>query len=111
MLLQMTGEKRLKKTGPKITIAKPRSNIPIHSPVDIKIKFTPGSAPIDLSTLKVTLVGWMNIDLTHKVQKYATPEGIHAEKLNLPMGSHTVRLTLGDQNGKTTVKEATFTVV
>lgn len=102
---------RLKETGPKIHIAQPKANTPTRSPLEIMIRFSPGKAPIDLSTFKVTLVKWVNIDITEHLEKYVTPEGVHIEKVDLPPGDHTVRLTLADREGHVTVKEVNLIVV
>jgi hypothetical protein len=101
----------LKETGPKIDIAQPKANTPTSSPVEIMIRFSPKKVPIDLSSLKVTLVKWVNIDITEHIRKYATPEGVHIEKADLPAGEHTVRLSLADKEGHVTVKEVKLIVV
>ena len=95
----------LPNTGPDIQLARPLMGTANASPLEIKIQFQPRKAPIDLSTLNVTLVKWINIDLTDRVKDYTTPEGIHILKAELPSGEYTVRVTLGDTDGGMTVKQ------
>lgn len=101
----------MKGDGPKIHITKPNTGTPVKSPVEVQIRFEAGKAPIDLSTLNVTLVKWLDIDITEHIKGYATPEGVHIQQANLPVGEHTVRITLADQEGCVTVTEVQVVVV
>lgn len=97
--------------GPEIQILSPPIDTPNPSPLKITIRFNPRKAPIDLSSFKVTLVKWINIDLTDRLREYVTPDGIDVEKAELPAGEHLVRLTLADQNGALTVKQVKLIVL
>lgn len=98
-------ETPLPNTGPDIRIEKPGLDQTQQSPLDIAISFIARRAPVDLATLKVTLVKLVNIDLTDRVRQYVSPEGLRVPQVNLPSGEHIVRLSLGDQAGGVTVKE------
>lgn len=98
-------EAPLPNSGPDIRIEKPGLDQAQQSPLDIAISFLARRAPVDLATLKVTLVKLVNIDLTERVRQYVSPEGLRVPKVNLPSGEHIVRLSLGDQAGGVTVKE------
>ena len=98
-------EAPLPNSGPDIRIEKPGLDQAQQSPLDIAINFLARRAPVDLATLKVTLVKLVNIDLTERVRQYVSPEGLRVPKVNLPSGEHIVRLSLGDQAGGVTVKE------
>lgn len=100
----------LPETGPDIEIVSPLADTPNASPLEIMIRFNPRNAPIDLSTLKVTLVKWINIDLTDRIREFVTPEGIHVGNAELPSGEHLVRFSLADQNGDITVKQVKLIV-
>ena len=81
------------------------------SPLEILIRFTPRQAPVDLSTLNVTLVKFFNIDLTDRVRPYMSPEGIHIQDAKLPSGEHTLHLTLADMDGGLTTEEISLRVM
>ena len=91
--------------GPKIRLEKPHGDDAQPSPVEIHIQFIPRDAPVDLSTLEVTLVKIIDIDLTERVKYYAKDTGLHIKDANLPSGEHTVRVTLGDTEGGLTVTQ------
>jgi len=92
-------------SGPDIQIEQPGLDQALRPPLDIAISFIPRRSPVDLSTLKVTLVKLVNLDSTDRVRQYVSPEGLRVPKVNLPSGVHIVRLSLGDQAGGVTVKE------
>jgi len=100
-----SSEPELSENGPKIRLEKPHGDDPQPSPVEIHIQFIPRDAPVDLSTLEVTLVKIIDIDLTERVKDYATDTGLHIKDANLPSGEHTVRVTLGDTEGGLTVTQ------
>ncbi len=74
-------------------------------PVNMFIKFTPGRKPIDLSSLEVTLVKSFCIDLTDRLQPYATADGIRAQGIEVPTGDHRIRVSIADVDGNTTVQD------
>jgi len=86
-------------TGPVIEILKPSENKPLSAPLEIAIKFTPRHAPVDLSTLKVTVLKLISIDLTDRLRPFASQEGIRIADARLPSGEHTVRISLADVAG------------
>ena len=98
-------------TGPVIQVEKPETEEAHPSPLEILIRFTPRQAPVDLSTLNVTLVKFFNIDLTGRVRPYTSPDGIHIQDAKLPSGEHTLRLTLADMDGGLTTEEISLRVM
>ena len=91
--------------GPVIKMEKPNVDDVVASPLEIVIQFSPREASVDLSTLKVTLVKFIDIDLTDRVRPYVSNEGLHIPDAQLPSGEHTVRVTLGDTDGGLTVTQ------
>ena len=96
--------------GPLIEVLKPVSGAPIAVPLEIAVKFVPRSAPVDLSSLKVTVVKFIGIDITDRVRPFATPAGIQIPDARLPSGEHTVRITVADASGGVSRKQLTLTV-
>lgn len=99
-------------TGPLIEVLKPLSGAPVSAPLEIAVRFVPRSAPVDLSSLKVTVVKFIGIgiDITDRVRPFATPAGIQIPDAKLPSGEHTVRITVADASGGVSQKQLTLTV-
>lgn len=97
-------------TGPVIEVLKPLLGAPVSVPLEISVKFVPRSAPVDLASLKVTLMKLFGIDITDRVRPYASPAGIQIPDAKLPSGEHTVRITVADASGGVSQKHVTLTV-
>lgn len=97
--------------GPIIEVEKPQKGVPQQSPVEIVVKFVPRSHPIDIKTLEVELVKFINIDITERVVEYTTEQGIQLEKADVPEGAHRVRIELADTTGALSVQEFLFEVL
>lgn len=97
--------------GPKIEVVKPNNGGSAPPPVEVDIKFTPKMSPVDPASLKVSVVKFVNIDITDRVRAYATASGIHVPGAQLPSGKHTVRVSIADQDGLRSVKDVTFEVL
>lgn len=97
--------------GPKIEVLKPPDGSSTHSPVEVDVKFTPKLSPIDLSSLRVSVVKFINIDITDRVLTYASVEGIRVPAAQLPSGQHTVRVSIADRDGLRSAKDVTFEIV
>ncbi len=101
---------KLPDAGPMIELLKPIEHETISVPTEVVVRFTPRSAPVDLSTLKVSVVKLVRIDITDRLTAYASPTGIKIPDANLPSGEHKVRITLGDAEGGVTSKEVIFRI-
>ena len=101
---------KLPDAGPMIELLKPIEHETISVPTEVVGRFTPRSAPVDLSTLKVSVVKLVRIDITDRLTAYVSPTGIKIPDANLPSGEHKVRITLGDAEGGVTSKEVTFRI-
>ena len=97
--------------GPIIQVEKPQMGVPQNSPMEIVVKFVPRSHPVDLRTLEVELVKFINIDITDRVVEYTTEQGIQLKEANIPLGSHRVRIALADTTGAVSVREFLFEVL
>ena len=98
-------------SGPIIKVEKPKIGVPQNSPIEIVVKFAPRNHPVDLSTLEVELVKFINIDITDRVAEYTTEQGIQLKEANVPLGSHRVRIALADTTGAVSVQEFLFEVL
>ena len=97
--------------GPIIQVEKPQIGVPQNSPMEIVVKFVPRSHPVDLRTLEVELVKFINIDITDRVVEYTTETGIQLKEANVPLGSHRVRIALADITGAVSIQEFLFEVL
>lgn len=97
--------------GPKIDVLKPTDGGSMPSPVEVDVKFTPKISPVDLPSMKVTLIKLINVDITGRVLPYASEGGIYIPSAQLPSGKHTVRVSIADHDGLRSVKDVSFEVL
>lgn len=107
-LTQMGAESSL---GPDIEVRKPPNGSSTPSPVEVDVKFTPKMSPVDPTSLKVSVIKWIDIDITDRVRTYASAHGIHVPAAQLPSGKHTVRVSIADHDGLRSAKDVTFEIV
>lgn len=100
----------LNDAGPGIEIVRPQEGEIVPTPAEILIRFLPKTATIDLSSLKVTLLKFIPIDLTDRLKPYVNPDGIAVKDAKVPTGTYRVRITLADAQGKTSTREISFEV-
>lgn len=97
--------------GPVIEVVEPLNGGRGSMPIQVLIHFTPRSEPVDLASLKVTLVKFIPIDITDRIRPFVTPEGIQVKEAKIPPGKHRVRITVADKAGDLSVKEVSFEVL
>ena len=98
------------RSGPIIELLKPVAGQPSRTPVEIDVKFHPNAAPVDESTIHVTLLKIINVDLTNRLRPYMTASGIYIPNANLPSGRHAVRITLADREGNASSTQMTLQI-
>ncbi|BFU89793.1 MAG: hypothetical protein NTAFB01_09800 [Nitrospira sp.] len=107
-LTQIGAESNL---GPKIEVLKPPDGSSISSPVEVEVKFTRKMSPVDPTSLKVSVIKLIDIDITDRVRSYASADGIQVPKAQLPSSKHTVRISIADQDGLRSAKDVTFEIL
>ena len=100
----------LSDAGPGIDIVKPVEGEIVPSPAEIFIRFLPKTVTIDLTSLKVTLLKFISIDLTDRLKPYIDLTGIMVKDAKVPVGTYRVRISLSDSHGKTSTREISFEV-
>lgn len=90
--------------GPIIEFSAPTPGTEVEKPVPIKIYFKQNQAPVDISTLEVTYLKLISIDITDRVKPFATAAGINIEEADLPSGSHKVKFAIRDTKDNLTEK-------
>lgn len=96
--------------GPIIQLIKPADGAILGSPAEIVVQFAARRDSIDLESLKVWVVKLFSIDITDRVRTFASLEGIQIPDARLPSGQHTIRISLADVTGASTVKETTIKI-
>ena len=97
----------LSSQGPRITVHKPELLNPARPPVDILVTFAPsdsGAKP-DLSTLRVHLLKFINIDITDRLKKYLKGDRLDVIGAEVPAGNHRLRVTVADVAGQESQRE------
>ncbi len=97
--------------GPTIEILKPNVGGKASGPVEIQINFVPKTGPVDLTSLKVTVVKFLPFDITDRLRDYATADGIQIKEAKIPVGKHIVRISVADTQGARSIKEIEFEVL
>ena len=87
--------------GPAIKLTSPESDTPVMAPFDFKVTFEPrGDAKIDLGSVKVVYMKSPFVDLTPRLKSAISPNGIDFAKADVPPGTHTIRVTVKDTEGR-----------
>lgn len=89
--------------GPAIKLASPEADTPVATPFDFKVNFEPrGDAKIDPSSVKVVYMRSPFVDLTPRLKSAISANGIDLTKADVPPGTHTIRVTVKDSEGRET---------
>lgn len=89
--------------GPAIKLASPEADTPVVAPFDFKVNFEPrGDAKIDPSSVKVVYMKSPFVDLTPRLKSAISANGIDFAKADVPPGTHTIRVTVKDSEGRET---------
>ncbi|MBX3343967.1 MAG: hypothetical protein KF806_01520 [Nitrospira sp.] len=97
--------------GPTIEILKPTDGGKASGPIEIQINFVPKTGPVDVNSLKVTVVKFLSIDITDRLREYVSASGIQVKEAKIPAGKHIVRISVADAQGVRSIKEIEFEVL
>jgi hypothetical protein len=97
--------------GPGVEQVSPDPDRGVASPVPLKIKFIPrNNVAIDPASVQVTYLKSKNVDLTDRVKKHLTADGIDMKDAQVPPGTHHLRINLKDSQGRTSTATIKLTV-
>ena len=97
--------------GPAVKLNSPEADTPISSPFDFKVLFEArGEGKIDPNSVKVVYMKSPFVDLTPRLKSAITPTGINFSKAEVPPGTHTIRVTVKDMDGRETNQVITIVV-
>ncbi len=97
--------------GPSVDQLSPSPTAAVHSPLELKLKFTAhNNAKVDPAAVKVIYEKQTPIDLTDRLRKYMSSDGIDMPDAEVPPGTHLLRVELKDSLGRTSVGEVKLRV-
>lgn len=97
--------------GPAVKLSSPEADVPVNSPFDFKVLFEArGDGKIDPNSVKVVYMKSPFVDLTPRLKSAITPTGINFSKAEVPPGTHTIRVTVKDLDGRETNQVMTIVV-
>ena len=89
--------------GPTVKLSSPEADVAVNSPFDFKVLFEArGEGKIDPNSVKVVYMKSPFVDLTPRLKSAITPTGINFSKAEVPPGTHTIRVTVKDLDGRET---------
>ncbi|MCX7244090.1 MAG: hypothetical protein NT054_00300 [Burkholderiales bacterium] len=97
--------------GPSVKMTSPEAEAPVSSPLDFKVVFEArGGDKIDPSSVKVIYMKSPFVDLTPRLKNAISATGIDFPKAEVPPGTHTIRITVKDTEGRETNSVQTLVV-
>ena len=97
--------------GPSVKLVSPEADTPVSSPIDFKVHFEArGEGKIDPNSVKVVYMKSPFVDLTPRLKGAISSQGIDFAKADVPPGSHTIRVTVKDADGRETNSVFTLNV-
>lgn len=97
--------------GPAVKLDSPEANTPVVAPFDFKVAFEArGDAKIDPNSVKVIYLKSPFVDLTPRLKNSITAGGIDFAKAGVPPGTHLIRVTVKDSDGRETNSVLTLVV-
>ena len=98
--------------GPSIKMVSPDPNGQIKPPFAMNVQFRAhGGSKVDVSTVKVTYLKKPAVDLTPRLRPAISESGIAMDTVNVPAGTHDIKIDVTDADGRTKSEVVSFTAV
>ena len=98
--------------GPTVRLISPMADTSIKSPFDFKVAFDPrGDSKVDLDSVHVVYIKSPFVDLTPRLLTAISRTGINFFSAEIPSGTHQIRVTVKDTDGRETNSLFTLVVV
>ena len=89
--------------GPAVKLHSPEEDTPVKAPFDLKFSFEArGESKIDPNSVKVVYMKTPVVDLTPRLKNAITSSGIDFQKAEIPVGTHVLKVTVKDSEGRET---------
>ncbi len=97
--------------GPAVRLGSPEADTPVISPFDFRVLFEArGDAKIDPTSVKVIYLKSPFVDLTPRLKNAISANGIDFSKAAVPPGTHLIRVSVKDSDGRETNSVLTLVV-
>lgn len=97
--------------GPAVKLISPEADTLVQSPFDFRVNLEArGGEKIDPNSIKVVYMKSPFVDLTPRLKSSITASGIQLSKAEVPPGTHTIRITAKDTEGRETNSVVTIVV-
>jgi hypothetical protein len=108
----LIGHERGITRGPTVLIVSPPPGAgTIKSPLDLKVTFeSHGGATVNLDSVLLTYLRRPAVDLTQRVRAFIASNGIEIKDAEVPPGTHTIRVSVSDSEGRNGSADLTFSV-
>jgi hypothetical protein len=106
------GHERGISRGPTVQVVLPPPGAgTLKSPLDLKIMFeSHNGATVNVDSVLLTYMRLPAVDLTQRVRDFIAPTGVEIKQAEVPPGTHTIRVSVSDSNGRTGSADVTFSV-
>ena len=96
--------------GPSVKMTSPEPDAAVKAPFNFKVGFEGrGGAKIDPTSVKVTYLKSPLVDLTPRLKSAISASGINFTRASVPPGTHKIKVTVMDQEGRET--HTVFTLI
>ena len=96
--------------GPGVKLASPEPDAVVKAPFNFKVGFEGrGGAKVDPASVKVTYLKSPLVDLTPRLKSAISASGINFTRASVPPGTHKIKVTVMDQEGRET--NTVFTLI
>ena len=99
--------------GPQISLSSPNPDAKsVSSPIHFQVKFAArGGANIDADSVHIVYLKHPLVDLTNRLKQFIKTDGIDADPVEVPPGTHSFKIDVKDSEGRTSSSVFTFSVV
>jgi hypothetical protein len=106
------GRERGISRGPTVLVVSPQPGAgTIKSPLDLRVTFeSHNGATVNVDSVLLTYMRLPAVDLTQRVRDFIAPTGVEIKQAVVPPGTHTIRVSVSDSNGRTGTADVTFSV-
>ena len=96
--------------GPGVKLTSPEPDTAVKAPFNFKVGFEGrGGAKVDPASVRVTYLKSPLVDLTPRLKSAISANGINFTRANVPPGTHKIKVTVMDQDGRET--NTVFTLI
>lgn len=106
------GRERGISRGPTVLVVSPQPGAgTIKSPLDLRVVFeSHGGTTVNVDSILLTYMKMPAVDLTQRVKAFIGPSGVEIKDAEVPPGTHTIRVSVADNEGRTGSADVTFSV-